>query len=440
MPGSMGYYDRAKPWALQYAGTLPAGIARCANEKDVQTCIAWARKHGVSLAARSGGHSYAGYSMTTGLLIDLTLMNSVAIDTRSGQARVGGGAKNKDVYAALRAPGLAITHGRCEEVGVAGLVLGGGIGFNMRAQGLTCDRLVSTRIVTADGQALTCSETENADLFWAIRGAGGGNFGVHTQFTFAPFPANDITVFKITWSDKLEEVFAAVQRMALAAPTTLGLKVSVIAMPRQGVNQLTVNLLGQLVGREAELTSLLASLYAVASPTASTIREMSYWDGQGFLSEEGVPEYSHERSRFATTAISGDGIATIFRNLRAWPGTSVAATWKYFLMGGVLNDKRATDMAFVHRGATMITSIELEWNPGDDGTLLQKNFRWLDAFHDEMATYTSASSYQNFIDRRQTNYLDAYYGSNIGRLMQVKRQVDPNNVFTYPQAIPLRWS
>jgi FAD/FMN-containing dehydrogenase len=145
-------------------------------------------------------------------------------------------------------------------------------------------------------------------------------------------------------------------------------------------------------------------------------------------------------SRFATTAISGDGIATIFRNLRAWPGTSVAATWKYFLMGGVLNDKRATDMAFVHRGATMITSIELEWNPGDDGALLQKNFRWLDAFHDEMATYTSASSYQNFIDRRQTNYLDAYYGSNIGRLMQVKRQVDPNNVFTYPQAIPLRWS
>lgn len=437
MPESMGYYDRAKPWALQYAGTLPAGIARCANEKDVQTCIAWGRKHGVSLAARSGGHSYAGYSTTTGLLVDLTLMNAVMIDSRSGQARVGGGAKNKDVYAALRAPGLAITHGRCEEVGVAGLVLGGGIGFNMRAHGLTCDRLVSTRIVTAGGQALTCSETENTDLFWAIRGAGGGNFGIHTQFTFAPFPANDITVFNITWSDKLEAVFAAVQRMALAAPATLGLKVSVTAMPQQGVNRLSVNLLGQLVGREADLKSLLASVYAVASPSASTMREMPYWDGQDFLSEEGVPEYSHERSRFARTAISDDGIAAIFRNLRAWPGTSVAATWKYFLMGGAINDRKAADTAFVHRGATMITSIDLEWNPSDEGALLQRNYAWLDAFHDEMAAYTSASSYQNFIDRRQANYLDAYYGPNIGRLKQVKRQVDPGNVFTYPQAIPL---
>lgn len=436
LPGSMGYFDRARPWALQYAGTLPAGIAQCANEDDVRTCIVWAKKNGIALVARSGGHSYAAYSMTTGLLLDLSRMNSVTFDGTTGNAIVGGGARNKDAYAALRTKGMAITHGRCKEVGVGGLVLGGGIGFNMRAHGLTCDRLVSTRIVTADGTVQVCSATENTDLFWAIRGGGGGNFGVHTQFEFAPFPAPTITVFNITWDSKLEEVFTELQQMALAAPTTLGLKVSVIATPNGATQMLVVNILGQLVGTQSELGSLLQSTLNVAAPASSTVSTLEYWDGQEFLSEEGDPEYSHERSRFATSALTPTAITTIFRNMRAWPGTSVAGTWKYFLMGGEINTMAAADTAFVHRGSTMITSIDLEWMPADEGAVLSANYAWLDAFHEEMASYTSAHCYQNFIDRRQTNYLDAYYGANLDRLKRVKQLVDPTNMFTYPQAIP----
>lgn len=436
LPGSMGYFDRARPWALQYAGTLPAGIAQCADEADVRTCVLWARKHGIALVARSGGHSYAAYSMTTGLQLDLSRMNSVAFDASTSNAVVGGGARNKDVYAALRARGQAITHGRCKEVGVGGLVLGGGIGFNMRAHGLTCDRLLSTRMVAADGTVLTCSDTENTDLFWACRGAGGGNFGVHTQFVFAPFTAPNITVFNITWNAKHEEVFAALLQMTMAAPNTLGIKVSVIATPSGASQTMVVNILGQLAGTEAELGALLQPVINIAVPLSSNVVSMSYWDGQEFLSEEGDPEYSHERSRFATSALSSTAIAAIFRNMRAWPGTRVAGTWKYFLMGGVIDDVAPTDTAFVHRGSCMITSIDLEWLPADEGAVLSANYAWLDAFHEEMAAFTSAHCYQNFIDRRQTNYLDAYYGANLDKLKRVKQQVDPTNMFTYPQAIP----
>lgn len=436
-PGSFGYFDMAKPWALQYTTVLPSGIAQCANEQDVQACVNWARKHSIEIVARSGGHSYAAYSMTTGLLIDLSKMNAVTYERLTGLATVGGGARNKDVYAALTTPSLAITHGRCREVGVAGLVLGGGIGFNMRAQGLTCDRLRSTRIVTADGTVLTCSETENTDVFWAIRGAGGGNYGIHTEFTFLPFVVNKVTVFELTWLVKQEEVFTTLQQALLVAPNTLGIKVFVTSTTVGSEKVLRVKILGQLLGTPEELAALLQPVYAVEQPAYENIELVPYWDGQAIISEEGAPEYSHERSRFAFSAISAEGITAIFRNMRNCPKTGIGGTWKYFLMGGAINDKQPQDTAFVHRNATMITSIELEWLVSSDGPQPQAALAWLDAFHDEMQQYTSGTCYQNFIDRRQIGYLDAYYGANLPRLMQIKRQVDPTNMFKYAQSIPI---
>ena len=436
-PGDPAFAARATPWALQYAGVLPGGIAQCTSAADVSTCLQWAQANQVPLVARSGGHSYGGYSTTTGLMIDVAPMNGVAVDEATGLATLGGGARNRNVYAACRPLGRTVTHGRCYDVGVAGLVLGGGIGFNMRAHGLTCDQLVATEIVLADGRILTCSETENADLFWACRGAGGGNFGIHTSFTFATFPVATFTVFKVTWTEQLAAVLAALQTMSLAAPNALGLKVSVIARKEAGATVLSIQLLGQLDGPIDQVNELLAPVFAVQQPAAADIHEAYYWDGQEFLSDAGHPEYSHERSRFAPGAIADDGIQTILANLTAWPGTGLVATWKYFLLGGVIDDLAPDEMAFVHRGYAMLTSIELEWLPTDSAEVVAENKRWLNAFHDEMEQYTSAFCYQNFIDPSQENYLHAYYGDNLPRLQDVKRAYDPGNVFHYPQSIPL---
>lgn len=435
MPGSPEFAVRAQPWALQYASTLPQGIAQCAGETDVQACLRWAQTNKVPLVARSGGHSYAGYSTTTGLMVDVSSMNDVDVDGTTGIATLGGGARNKHVYAACRPYSRAVTHGRCKDVGVAGLVLGGGIGFNMRAHGLTCDGLTATRIVLADGSALNCSATEHADLFWAIRGAGGGNFGIHTSFTFQTFPVGMYTVFSMEWTERLAEVFAALQSMALAAPEALGMKLSVKA--EAGAPGLKLSILGQLAGPQAALLALLAPVFVVLRPDQSIVEERGYWDAQEFLSEDGKPEYSHERSRFAHGALSGEAIEVILANLRAWPGTTVAATWKFFLMGGKIDDIAPADTAFVHRGASMISSTELEWTPNDSPEVLANNQQWLSRFHDRMEQYTSAYCYQNFIDPSQRNYLHAYYGENLPRLREVKRAYDPANLFHYPQSVPV---
>jgi FAD/FMN-containing dehydrogenase len=181
--------------------------------------------------------------------------------------------------------------------------------------------------------------------------------------------------------------------------------------------------------------ALFAPVLAMRRPDASFVEERAYWDAQAFLCEDGKPEYSHERSRFAHGALSGEAIQTILANLREWPGTTVAATWKFFLMAGAIDRIAPADTAFMHRGYSMISSTELEWTPADSPEVMAKNQQWLSRFHDRMGRYTSAYCYQNFISPSQRDYLQAYYGDNLLRLRDAKRAYDPTNLFHYPQSI-----
>lgn len=366
-------------------------------------------------------------------MIDLSTMNQVQYDAGSGRALLGGGAHNSDVYASLRKVGRAVTHGRCGAVGVAGLVLGGGIGFNMRHQGLTCDQLVETDLVTVDGQMLHCSEQENADLFWACQGGGGGNFGINTSFTFQTFPVDMMTVYDIRWNTSLDSLLPAMLDLLTSTTDRLGCKLSVI----NDGNSLTIDLLGQLLGSQTELRSILSPVYALAAPSQETVRTVPYWDGQDFLSEEGLPEYSHERSRYIYGPIADDGPRTILEYLRGWPGTAESATWKIFLTGGAVTSVAPDATSFVHRDATMISSIELDWASTDTVATVEANEAWLAQFHEAMRPFTSDECYQNFIDEAQNDYLHAYYGANLYRLVQIKRRYDPNNVLSYQEGIPL---
>ncbi|OJW78346.1 MAG: hypothetical protein BGO59_30535 [Spirosoma sp. 48-14] len=436
-PGAASFSELSTPWALQYASTIPQAIAQCRTEADVQTCIQWAKANSMPIVARSGGHSYGGYSLTTGLMINVSALNTFTYEPTTGLATVGSGARNRTIFTQCKPLDRAIPHGRCYEVGVAGLVLGGGIGFDMRLHGLTCDALRETRIVLADGRMLTCNEKENADLFWACRGAGGGNFGIHTSFTFDTFPVGTITTFNLVWTDRLADTFAAIQTMTLSAPDTLGIKVSITAQKQAGASVLSLSILGHFVGSEADLRSLIAPILTVQKPAEQTIQIAPYWDGQQLITEEGRPEYSHERSRFVKGQLSDEAVRQIILNLKNWPGTSKAATWKYFLLGGQIDARSPTDMAFVHRGYSMLSSIELEWTPADDAALLAKNEQWLTGFHNQMEAYTSSYCYQNFIDPSQEGYLQAYYGTNLPRLQAIKRKYDPENLFNYPQSIPV---
>jgi FAD/FMN-containing dehydrogenase len=426
------YPKIAAPWNLRFAARLPAGIARCTSPEDVRAALLWAERNDVPFAIRSGGHSYAGFSTTSGLMIDVSLMNEVGDLDASGRVRLGGGARNANVFASLGPLNRAITHGRCKGVGVAGLVLGGGIGFSQRLRGLACDQLMETEIVIASGERLRCNEQENADLFWACRGGGGGNFGVNTSLTFQTFPVDAVTVFRLAWSRGLDELLPAALALLPTTPDRLGCKLFVEA----GKDE-QLELVGQLVGTEGELTGLLAPLYQIATPDEEAIRTLPYWDSQEFLSEEGPPEYSHERSRYIFRPVLPEGARTILDFVRRWPGTHDGAQWKIFLAGGAVGAVPPDATAFVHRQALMLSAIDLSWTPEDDEAAVAANQAWLDEFHAAMQPFASDESFQNFIDEAETNYLRAYYGTNLERLVEIKRKYDPANVFRFAQSIPL---
>ena len=437
-PSDAGFAQAVRPWNLRYTDKVPAALARCASLEDIVDSLDWSEDNGVPFAARSGGHSYSAFSSSSGLMIDLSGLRSVEMDPATGRVKLGPGARNSTVYDALRPLSRSVTHGRCLEVGVSGLCLGGGIGFNMRLHGLTCDQLVETEILLADRQVLTLNENQNSDLFWACRGAGGGNFGIHTSFTFQTFPVDRLTFFRIDWTDNLDELFPLLMDLLPTAPRELGVKLSItVTRGADGQNRLKLELLGQLRGPIADVLAFFEPAFNLVEPSADDVRELSYWEAQDQLGEDGAPQFSYERSHLVNNQISRQGLNTILSYLRAWPGMEGLADWKMFLTGGAISDVPSNATAYVHRQALGISSVELEWHTPQSDEVVNPNLEWVDEFHRVMAAYTSGESYQNFIDANQTDYLRAYYGSNLERLVEVKRTYDPNNVFNYPQSIPV---
>ena len=183
-PTESAYASARLLFNRRFDGVRPRAVAFCANATDVQKAVRWARRYGVRIAARAGGHSYGGYSVGSGLVVDVSRMSRISVDARARTATVGAGARLIDVYRELWKHGLTIPGGSCPSVGIAGLALGGGVGFSSRKLGLTCDNVRGLRIVTADGRARNAGARQHADLFWACRGGGGGNFGIVTRFLF----------------------------------------------------------------------------------------------------------------------------------------------------------------------------------------------------------------------------------------------------------------
>src|SRR5256885_12482052 len=196
-PSDPAYDTRRVLYNTRFDAIRPDAIARCVSVDDVRVCVAFAASTGVPLALRSGGHSYGGWSTGRGLVIDTGPLN--AIDVRADRVVVGAGARLIDIYAETARAGAGITGGSCATVGIAGLALGGGIGVMSRVWGLTCDDLLAAEIVTADANILTCDEQREPDLFWALRGGGGGSFGVVTSLTLRTHPASALALGFLSW-------------------------------------------------------------------------------------------------------------------------------------------------------------------------------------------------------------------------------------------------
>ncbi|MFM7343757.1 MAG: FAD-binding oxidoreductase [Tagaea sp.] len=442
-------FDSAKFNVLfnrRYDNIRPAGIAFCQSAEDVSKAIKWIVKHNVRFVGRSGGHSYAGYSTTDGLVLDLSAMNGGSFDRATGIATVQAGSRNGQVYALLQAANVAITHGRCPTVGVAGFLLGGGIGFNMRAHRVAVDQIQSIEMVDAKGDTRILTALRDPDLFWANLGGGGGNFGIATKFALRTFPVTTMTAFHLIWSGapaELQRKFSALMPSMTAAPDGFGSRIALQVKRVAGRNTIVIDLVGQYAGTRAQAEAILAP---AGRPNAldDWRNNVPYWEAQHFLEDTDQYGYFQERSAFLTRALPDEAIARAIEFLLAWPGTGrisdpqnqAGADLRFFQTGGQMNRVAADATAFVHRDSVWLMDSGLNWTATDTRETIDENLAWQNRFHEAMLPYSNRQAYQNFVDPSLTDFARAYYGTNLPRLSRIKRQVDPGNLFQFAQSIP----
>jgi FAD/FMN-containing dehydrogenase len=455
-PGEADYTTAKRLFDPRFDYLNPAGVAYCASPHDVSTCLAFVRRYGVPVAARCGGHSYAGWSSTRGLIVDVTRMAGVSVGGRT--ATVGAGTRLVDFYNDLAARGRAVPGGSCPTVGIAGLALGGGVGVVSRAYGLTSDNVTSMQIVTADGRVRTANAVTNQDLFWACRGGGGGNFGVVTSFTFTTHPADEIILFFLSWPwSQAASVIGGWQSWAPNAPDALWSNVHLAAAPGGSIPAIQVG--GTYLGSVNEASAELEKLYAaVGSDPSSPFLESTTWL-HAMLVEAGCASLTvaechlptqnpagelsraseYAKSDFFTRPLSSQGIGTLLSGVEGLQRVAGAAGGvggiAFDSMGGAVNRVAPGATAYVHRNALFQAQYTTGWTPGAAAAGVANQHAWQRSFWQSMRPYASGQAYQNYIDPDLANWRQAYYGANYTRLTQVKAAYDPDRVFTFPQAV-----
>ena len=440
-PGDQGFNELALPNNLRYRTIRPGAIALCLTPEDIAECLKWCSHTGVPLATRGGGHSYAGYSSTEGLMINLMNFNAASYNPQDATITVGGGIRNGSIYSALSKVNRSITHGHCPTVGAGGFLLGGGVGFDMRRHGIASDHLIATNVVLANGDIVTASANDHSDLFWAMRGGAGGNFGINTSFTLNTFPVDQIVEFQLGWSNVSNEFLEVYFKTFEAAPKELGSKVTLTpGLALEGQERpINVSVIGQYIGSSRDLKEILAPIYQQAPPNEEVIQLMAYWNASSYLSDAGTPDYYQERSRFVNGPMPNAMIQAMREWLTRWPNAQGSGSIKFFQLGHETNALKPTDTAFVHRQSQWLASIGITWTPGQTIPSRMLAHRWQDRFYRAITPLSGGGAYQNFPDPSLRDWATSYYGENLNRLMAIKAAVDPHQLFRYHQSIrPLK--
>jgi len=440
-PGSPRYREVYPPFNKRYLSIRPAAIAVVRSLKDVRECVRFARDQGIPITARAGGHSYAGYSTSTGLIVDFLRMRAIDLKAGAAIATMQPGARNQDIFQAFAGGGFTIPAGRCPTVAVSGLTLGGGFGFSSRHLGLTADRLLSTDIVTADGDVLHCSEKENADLFWALRGGGGGNFGINTRFEFQLAPVGNVAIYKVAWDFRdAAAVLEAMQKLIADAPSEFSMRLGMGATGKTRAATLAnaeISTLGQYFGSSAQLREILDPLIKAGRATEVYVADADYWRAQRFFYKTAPINRFAVKSHYVREPLTSAAIQTLVQGVQRRPGSTnrLGGGVTFFGWGGRINRVAPDATAFVHRDAILLMELDTGWTQEDAPRVADANLDWLQTLSEEIRPHVSPYAYQNFIDPTLKTWRSAYYGRNYDRLVSVKRRYDRNDLFRFAQGI-----
>jgi FAD/FMN-containing dehydrogenase len=423
-------YDHARRVYNAEHDRRPALVVRAGGVADVIAAVNHARAHGLALAVRGGGHSIAGFSSCDdGLVLDLGGLRGVRVDPVEQRVRAEAGCTWADLDHATHAFGLATTGGLVSSTGIAGLTLGGGLGFLARRHGLSCDNLISADVVLADGSFVTCDGQREPDLYWALRG-GGGNFGVVTSFEYRVHPVNDVlgglSVYPLD-----RDVLRAYTQLVASSPVELGVVLAIALgppapfLPERWHGRPVIVLLSCWSGPHEEDDQVLARLGRVGPVLGQHVERMPYPAVNTFFDEEMPPGLRHYWKGVYSAAELSEGAIAAHLEYGATIPTMESGTL-LFPIDGACHQVARDATAFVHRDATFATGFGPTWsNPGDSAA----NIAWCRAYDAALRPHSMQGGYVNFTAGDDQHRVPTNYRENYDRLVAIKRHYDPDNLF-----------
>ena len=433
-------YDEARAVWNGMIDRYPGLILHCAGVADVIDAVNLVREHDLLVAVRGGGHNVAGSAVCDGgIVIDLSGMNGVWVDPEERTAWVQAGATLGDVDRETQAFGLATPLGVVSATGVAGLTLGGGLGHLRKKYGLSADNLAAVDVVTADGEYRTASADENPDLFWGLRGGGGG-FGVVTGFEFDLNPVGpEVTALVVVYhADDGDAVMRGFREYTQSAPDELSVLASRGRLPDEElfpadvVDDFKIVLGGMYAGPPAEGETVIEPLRELAEPVADFSGTMPYTDLQCAFDEDYPDGGRYYWNSLYLDALSDDVVDRIVE----WgdQAPSPLSTIDVWALGGAIADVGLDESAFIGRDAPFLLAVEACWeDPGDD----EANVTWARGFLEEMHQYSDGSMYLNFPGFYEDGdrLMERSFGDAYARLSELKTSYDPENVFRSTQYV-----
>jgi hypothetical protein len=442
LPSSPGYDTARRIWN----GAIdrrPAAVARCTGVADVVAAVRFARRHDLAIAVRGGGHNVAGTAVCDdGVVIDLSAMRAVAVDLAGRTAWVQGGALWGDVDHETQAYGLATTGGIIGHTGVAGLTLGGGIGFLMRKHGLAVDNLLAAEVVTADGGIVRASADEHPDLFWALRG-GGGNFGVVTSFRFSLHPVGpEVMAGPVFWAaEDTGDVLRCYRDVAAAAPDELGTVVRLGTIPPLPVIpedlhwRPAIAIACCYAGAVEDGQRAVRPLRRFGTPLVDLLGPTPYAAFQGGLDDTVLHGWHYHWKATNLAGLSDETIAVIAEH--AYAAGSPRSYAAMFHMGGAVARVPRDATAYAARDVAHNIIIDAVWRPEESGERAATETAWARRFLQALQPHGAGGVYVNFLDSDDGpgRVREAYGDRTYRRLAEVKAQYDPDNAFHHNKNI-----
>jgi FAD/FMN-containing dehydrogenase len=432
-PGDVDYAEAVNIWNAAVT-RRPSVVVRCRSEADVSIALGYAQREGLEVSVRGGGHNYAGFALTEGgLMIDLTPMKSIALDPAARRVRCGGGTTWGELDAATQEHALAVTGGFISKTGVAGLTLGGGIGWLVRPAGLTCQSLVGARVVLADGRVMWASESENTDLFWALRG-GGGNFGVVTEFEFALHPVGPLVQLGLFLFGPQQgtEMFRFAREYLRNLPGEFGAFLAGLTAPPAPFVPEELRFtpaFGLIVvgfGDPAAHADAIAPITATLTPLVQLVTPMPYVALQQMF-DESAPWGVHSYEKAVYVEDLTDPVIDVI--LEHQPKKIHPLSFvPIFPLGGSYASADPDSTAF--GGVPDIGYVINISGSTPDPAGLAAEREWVREYWSALLPHaTGVGSYVNFLPEQDEERVRNAYGAKYGRLQAIKSAYDPDNVF-----------